>query len=123
MNLFKKTWRHAPVISKLIKSVQSHTNRTKSNAVVVFNSTLILFQVGFIALRIKYVNEFVPLWFTQSWGDAMLDHKKFLYLLPTLGLAILLTGALFEFLFRKYFVRYLNEVILMLFTLANVLLT
>lgn len=123
MNLLKKKLRITRVLSKLIENVQLQTDRAKGNAIIVFNFALIVFQLGYIALRIKYVNELIPLWLTQSWGDTMLDHKKFLYILPAVGCTILLTGLLFEFLFRKYFVRYLKEVILVFVTLANILLT
>ena len=127
MNLLKKKLRFAHVLSglraKIVAKYALQTDRAKSNAIIVLNFTLILFQVGYIALRIKYINEFVPFWFTQSWGNAMLEHKKFLYLLPALGFAVLLIGSLLEFLFRKYFVRYFKEVILVFITLTNILLT
>jgi UDP-GlcNAc:undecaprenyl-phosphate GlcNAc-1-phosphate transferase len=115
MNILKKH------IKKIKENIQLQSDRAKSNAVVVFNLVLIAFQFGYILLRLQYVNDQIPFWFTQSWGDAMLGDKNLLFLLPSAGLAILLTGILFEFLFRKYFVRYLREVILVFVTLANIL--
>src|SRR3972149_2153556 len=109
--------------NKVKTRLQPKANIKSGNTVLVANILLILFQITYLYLRYKFVNEQVPFWFTQSWGDDMLASKRLLFILPLSGFTILCAGVLLEFSFRKHFVRYLKGVLLSFTTLTNLLLT
>ena len=109
--------------NKVKTRLQTKANIKSGNTVLVANILLILFQTTYLYLRYKFVNEQVPFWFTQSWGDDMLASKRLLFILPLSGFTILCAGVLLEFSFRKHFVRYLKGVLLSFTTLTNLLLT
>ncbi len=114
--MFKK------LLRKIKENIDAQSHFVKGKELVVFNILLILTTLGYIYLRFNYINEKIPFWYTQKWGDPMLGPKILLYSLPVVAALVLILGLVFEFLLRKYFVRYLREVVLTFITFTNLML-
>ena len=70
-----------------------------------------IFQIVYITLRLPYLNEKIPFWYTKPWGDPQLAHKTNLYILAGLTIIIpfLLTRLLA--LLKNYCITYINRVV------------
>ena len=91
--------------------------------IVVTNTILIGFQVIYLRLRLEYVNSQIPFWYTKMWGDYQLADKVWLNLFPIVSLVILLVGLAFTIPIKRYFIRYGVNLIGIVATSANFLLT
>lgn len=87
------------------------------------NFLIILFQIFYLLLRIKYVNNFVPFWYTALWGDAQLAQKNYLFFIPVISFLITLTGLFFIIPLKRYYVRYGLGIVSFFTVLSNILLT
>lgn len=105
------------------KNIDSGARQAKGKGLLITNVLLIALQVIYIKLRYSYINPTIPFWYTQSWGDAMLADKLYIYLLPTVALFILVLALAFEFFLRSFFVRSLKDVLMTFVTLSNVMIT
>lgn len=92
---------------------------------VVFflNVLLIVFQFVYLFLRYKYLNDQIPFWYTKTWGDFQLALKNRIFLIPLISLFSLTGGWVFIVLLKKYYVRYVTELISIFVTTCNLLLT
>ena len=95
----------------------------KIYSIAVINTLIVLFQVVYLVIRFKYINAFVPFWYTQTWGDVQLAQKSFLYIIPAISMLITLSGLFFIIPLKRYYVRYGIDVVLFFTLLGNSILT
>lgn len=91
--------------------------------ILLLNLFFSLFQFLYIFLRFKYINNVIPLWFTNLWGDYQLADKNNIYLIPIMSLSFFVIGFLFNYYFKKVFVRYGDAVVNYILLIANITLT
>ncbi len=109
-------------LKKLRENITAQSHIVKGNALLFTNFALIALETVYIFLRIRYVNDVIPFWYTQLWGNPMFAPKSFLYLLPLTSLVVTFAGFFLGILLHNYFVRHLREVLLTFITLVNVML-
>ena len=91
--------------------------------ILVINAVLVLWQLVYLSIRIPYVNELIPFWYSKPWGEAQLAPKNYLYLIPVLSVFILIAGMVLPILVKKFFIKYLPHMIALIVTVSNVVLT
>jgi len=90
--------------------------------VLAANAALVVGQFVYVALRVGYLNELIPLWHTLPWGIQQLASRGKLVFVPLMALLIVVLGATFASLAKRRFLRYGEEFIYMFVSLCNVLL-
>lgn len=108
--------------SEITISVKRHA-QNKLSGFVILNIAMVLFQILYILFRQKYLVDLIPIWYTRPWGDYQLGAKSYIWFIPLVSIAISLMGLLFIAILNKYFVRYITDVISIIVTFYNVVLT
>ena len=108
---------------RLLLEIIQNRLRTLLTYFFALNAIIVLFQVIYLSLRMQYVNSVIPFWYSLTWGEAQLGNKNLLWLLPVLSFLITVFGVLFIVVLNRYFVRYINEIIFISATGANLFIT
>lgn len=109
---------------KAQKAVEYLLEKLKNKTLSRFLLTTLVafFQVLYIVLRYKYINDEIPFWFTRIWGDFQLAPKMTLYLIPLISLGVTLLGLLFV-MTNTYYIKYIDEVIWFVVGFCNLALS
>jgi len=108
---------------RIAKTTEYALERLKDRNLSNFllNTLLSLLLFLYILSRFKFLNDYVPFWYTRNWGDSQLAPRFMLYLIPLTSLAVNLLGLLLAIL-NKYYLRYLEDMVWYLVLFANVFL-
>ncbi len=87
------------------------------------NISILAFQNIYLLLRVKYLNNLIPLWYTKPWGELQLAPKNQIFIIPLMTLVITLFGLLFGYLAKKKYYRYGEDITYVFITVCNLLLT
>jgi len=120
MKKFKK--RLTKFFAEILVALKRHA-KNKLSGFILLNVLIFAFQVLYLLVRQKYLNQEIPLWYTRSWGDYQLATKEYIFVIPFVNLFISTLGLIFIALINKYFVRYVADVISIIITFYNILLT
>ncbi|MFH1648248.1 MAG: MraY family glycosyltransferase [Patescibacteria group bacterium] len=109
---------------KAQKAVEYFLEKLKNKTLARFllATLLAFFQVFYILLRYKYVNNDIPFWFTRIWGDFQLAPKVTLFLIPLISLGVTLLGLLFV-MTNSFYIKLINEVIWFVVGFCNLVLS
>ncbi len=89
----------------------------------VMNLFLVVFQYVYIRLRLDYLNQKIPLWYTNPWGTSQLADKISLTIFPVIALGFLILGTVLILGVRFYYFRYGTQIITFIVTFFNLFLT
>ena len=112
---------------KLNKRVEKTTEyvleklRDRNLSNFLLNTLLSILLFFYIFGRFKFLNDYVPFWYTKNWGDSQLAPKFTLYLIPLTSITINLFGLLLTVL-NKYYLRYLENIVWYCVLFVNVFL-
>lgn len=96
---------------------------SKITNLVFINSALVLFQFLYLRARYEYINNIVPFWYTNVWGETQLAGKNHLYYIPLTSLLITLVALAFVIPLKRYFVKNGLTLLVMATIASNLLLT
>jgi UDP-GlcNAc:undecaprenyl-phosphate GlcNAc-1-phosphate transferase len=107
-----------------VKIYRDFVSRFKNKTFSLLFTGLVftVFQLVYILLRYKFINDEIPLWYTKLWGDEWLAPKSYLYLIPVVTMGITLFGAVLT-LVNKYYIKYFYELIFGSMVVCQLLLT
>ena len=91
--------------------------------ILVINTGLVIGQLIYVYLRLPYLNENIPFWYSMPWGSGQLAPKSYLYLIPVLSVVIFLGGVFLTTLAKRFFIKYLPQMMALIVTVTNVMLT
>jgi UDP-GlcNAc:undecaprenyl-phosphate/decaprenyl-phosphate GlcNAc-1-phosphate transferase len=80
--------------------------------VMAVNFSAIVFQFLYIYLRFPFINQQIPFFYTQPWGDPQLAPKASLYLIPTTLMLFLPLVAFFYAAAKRYYLMYAGRLVL-----------
>ncbi len=112
---------------KLNKRVEKTTEyvleklRDRNLSNFLLNTLLSILLFFYIFGTFKFLNDYVPFWYTKNWGDSQLAPKFTLYLIPLTSITINLFGLLLTVL-NKYYLRYLENIVWYCVLFVNVFL-
>lgn len=108
---------------KIVKTTENLLEKLKNKTFSMFllTSSISLFTFFYILLRLKFIDDKIPFWYTKLWGDWQLAPKHTLFLLPLISLAISLCGLLLVLL-NKYYIRFYEEMVWLCVSFCNVFL-
>ena len=90
---------------------------------LILNIILLGAQYLYLNLRFEFINDTVPFWYTQPWGDKQLAPKNLLYLLPLISGLIVVGGSILAIIADKRHMRYGRTSLLVLATLWNIVMS
>ncbi len=90
---------------------------------IAVNLTIIVVQFIYLNLRIEFLNDQIPLWYTKPWGKPQLADKTSIFLIPTVLATILVLGIIFSAYARKTYLRYGTNIIFFVITYTSVILS
>ncbi|KKS20855.1 MAG: UDP-N-acetylmuramyl pentapeptide phosphotransferase/UDP-N-acetylglucosamine-1-phosphate transferase [candidate division WWE3 bacterium GW2011_GWC1_41_7] len=91
--------------------------------ILVINTGLVIGQLIYVYLRLPYLNENIPFWYSMPWGSGQLAPKSYLYLIPVLSVVIFLGGVFLTTLAKRFFIKYLPQMMALIVTVTNIMLT
>lgn len=94
-------------------------DRNLSNFILNISISIILFV--YIYARLRFLNEYIPFWYTKNWGDLQLAPKFTLYLIPLISITLSLVTLVLALL-NKFHIRYLEEIVWYGVLFANIFL-
>lgn len=107
-------------LGKITESVLDKL-KNKTFSMFILTSSISIFTFLYIVLRLKYIDDQIPFWYTKIWGDLQLAPKHTLFLIPLISLAISLCGLMLVLL-NKYYIRFYEEIIWLCVSFCNVFL-
>jgi UDP-GlcNAc:undecaprenyl-phosphate/decaprenyl-phosphate GlcNAc-1-phosphate transferase len=116
-------------MSKFLKGKKTVFDGVKdglNNYVYIFlilNIVLVLFQAIYSYLRFSYLNNLIPFWYSKLWGESQLASRVHIFLIPLVGLIILIIGFVLLHYSKKYYLRFSKEILLSLITIGNLILS
>ena len=90
--------------------------------VFIANVAVVVVEFLYVAVRVKYLNEQIPLWYSMPWGIYQLASRGKLFLVPVISLGIIAGSVVFAYLAKKRFLRYGEEFLYVFASLCNLLL-
>ena len=67
---------------------------------------LIVFQAIYVALRLPFLTNEIPLWYSKPWGDLQIAPKNWLMIIPTITVFVSTVSLTLSYFSKKYYVRY-----------------
>lgn len=120
MKKFKK--KLTKFFTEILVALKRHA-KNKLSGFIFLNIVIFVFQLLYILFRRVYLNAEIPLWYTRPWGDYQLASSEYIFIIPAGSIFISLCGFVFIALINKYFVRYIADIISIIITFYNLLLT
>lgn len=96
---------------------------SKFTKAAFLNIVILAFQTIYLGLRIKYLNQMIPLWYTKPWGEFQLAPKNHIFVIPLMSFIVVSLGLFFGLVAKRKYFRYGEEITYFMITVCNLLLT